>query len=175
MHGDSLFALRHSTLLLNSFDATCRSQMVVFSRKSVVSGPTANSRRCRPRPCRRRRTWSPCRSVPLRRLSSRMMLAVSLAPVHPRGCPSAIAPPLALTRAGSSSPSWITASDCAAKASFNSMTSMSLELQSGDLQDLWESRTPDRVPSLPACSQRWQSRRSAPAASVREPWRARPT
>src|ERR1035438_9256040 len=53
------------------------------------------------------------------------MVAVSLAPVHPRGCPNAIAPPFGFTFSGSSPASLITASDCAAKASFNSITSMS--------------------------------------------------
>ena len=37
---------------------------------------------------------------PLRRLSSRKIVAVSLAPVHPNGCPSATAPPLGLILLG---------------------------------------------------------------------------
>ena len=71
-----------------------------------------------------------------RRFISRMMVAVSLAPVHPSGCPKAMAPPLGFTRSGSSPASWITASDCAAKASFNSITSMSSKLQPCHLQRL---------------------------------------
>ena len=62
------------------------------------------------------------------------MLAVSLAPVHPSGCPSAIAPPLGLTRSGSSPASRITANDWAANASFNSMTSISWQLEARKLQ-----------------------------------------
>src|SRR5215213_9775721 len=62
---------------------------------------------------------------PLRRSNSRRMLAVSFAPVQPSGWPRAIAPPLTLTFSGSSPNVLITASDCAANASFNSITSMS--------------------------------------------------
>ena len=46
-------------------------------------------------------------------------------PVAATGWPSAIAPPFGFTLAGSSSRSFITASDCAANASFSSITSTS--------------------------------------------------
>ena len=47
-----------------------------------------------------------------------MMVAVSLAPVQPSGCPNAIAPPLGLTFSGSRPASLMTPRACAAKASF---------------------------------------------------------
>ena len=47
------------------------------------------------------------------------------APVHPSGCPRAIAPPFTFTRAGSSSSSRMQASDWAANASFSSTRSTS--------------------------------------------------
>src|ERR1043166_4736376 len=65
---------------------------------------------------------------PLRRSSSRRMLAVSFAPVQPSGWPNAIAPPLTFTLSGSSPNVLITASDWAANASFNSITSMSFNV-----------------------------------------------
>ena len=43
-----------------------------------------------------------------RRPSSPINVASNFAPVQPRGCPSAIAPPFGLMRAGSSPASWIT-------------------------------------------------------------------
>ena len=52
-------------------------------------------------------------------------LAVSFAPVQPSGCPSAMAPPCWFTRRSSRERARMTASDCDAKASFNSMTSRS--------------------------------------------------
>ena len=51
-------------------------------------------------------------------------------PLEPIGCPSAIAPPLTLTRAGSSSSPRMHAIDCAAKASFSSTRSRSLDASS---------------------------------------------
>src|SRR5690349_16627160 len=60
----------------------------------------------------------------LRRAISRRIVAVNLAPVQPSGCPSAIAPPLTLTRAGSMPASRITARACTANASLSSMTSI---------------------------------------------------
>src|SRR2546423_12790460 len=62
---------------------------------------------------------------PLRLPISRKIDAVSFAPVHPNGWPSAIAPPFTFTLSGFSSSILITASDWAAKASFSSITAMS--------------------------------------------------
>ncbi|KAG1487946.1 hypothetical protein G6F52_014065 [Rhizopus delemar] len=50
-------------------------------------------------------------------------VAVRIAPVAPSGWPRAIAPPSGLTLLGSRPQSRITASDCAAKASFSSIQS----------------------------------------------------
>ena len=51
-------------------------------------------------------------------------MALRIAPVAPKGCPKAIAPPNGLTLAGSSCSSCMTATACAANASFNSIQSM---------------------------------------------------
>jgi hypothetical protein len=56
-------------------------------------------------------------------------VADRIAPVAPSGWPSAMAPPIGLTLDGSSPSVLITASDCAANASFSSIQSMSLVLQ----------------------------------------------
>ena len=50
---------------------------------------------------------------------------VNLAPVHPKGCPKAIAPPFTLTILGSTSNSLIMATDWEANASFNSICARS--------------------------------------------------
>ncbi len=57
-------------------------------------------------------------------------MVTSRAPLAPSGCPSAIAPPFGLTRASSSASPWsrVTASACAANASFNSITAISSSL-----------------------------------------------
>ena len=60
------------------------------------------------------------------------MVAVSFAPVQPSGWPSAMAPPLTLTIAGSSPAARITASACAAKASLSSITPMSSSFRPGE-------------------------------------------
>src|SRR5262245_577538 len=60
-----------------------------------------------------------------RRRSSSRIVTVSFAPVAPSGCPRAMAPPFTLTRSAGSRSSRITASAWAAKASFNSIRSMS--------------------------------------------------
>src|SRR5258705_13916718 len=57
------------------------------------------------------------------------MLAVNFARVQPSGCPSAIAPPFTLTFSGSNPNVLITASDWAANASFNSITSISASVR----------------------------------------------
>src|SRR5207247_3729341 len=62
----------------------------------------------------------------LRRESSWTRVAVMRTPLAPRGWPSAMAPPLGFTRAGSSSRSRTQAMTWEANASFNSMRSMSL-------------------------------------------------
>ena len=58
-----------------------------------------------------------------RRRSAWTTVAARIAPVAPSGWPSAIAPPIGLTLAGSRPRSPITASACAAKASFSSIQS----------------------------------------------------
>ena len=60
-----------------------------------------------------------------RRRSACTTVAARIAPVAPSGWPSAIAPPIGLTLAASSPTVSITASACAAKASFSSIQSMS--------------------------------------------------
>ena len=57
------------------------------------------------------------------RRSACTTVAERMAPVAPSGWPSAMAPPMGLTLAGSSPRVFITASDCAAKASFSSIQS----------------------------------------------------
>src|SRR5262245_16174526 len=62
---------------------------------------------------------------PPRRLSSWSSVTTSRAPLIPRGCPSAIAPPLTFTFSGSRPSSRITTRLCEAKASFSSTRSRS--------------------------------------------------
>src|SRR6266550_4196459 len=64
------------------------------------------------------------------------ILAVNFAPVQPSGWPKAIAPPLTLTLSGSNPSVLITASDWAAKASFNSITSISARVRPASLRAL---------------------------------------
>ena len=66
----------------------------------------------------------------LRRSISRRMVAVSFAPVHPSGWPSAMAPPFTIDLLRDRGRrARITASACTAKASFSSITSMSSSLR----------------------------------------------
>jgi hypothetical protein len=64
------------------------------------------------------------RRAPARSISA-MALTTRMAPVAPTGWPSAMAPPFGFTRAGSSPSTLLTASACAAKASFDSIRSKS--------------------------------------------------
>ncbi len=63
--------------------------------------------------------------LPPVRSSSYSALTIRIAPVAPTGWPSAMAPPFGFTLAGSRPSPLVTASACAAKASFDSITSKS--------------------------------------------------
>src|SRR5438128_2070769 len=88
-----------------------------------------------------------------RRLSSYASLTVRMAPVAPTGWPSAMAPPFGLTFSGSISSSRITATACAANASFNSMRSMSLIVMPAFFRRFWTAKmgaTPMISGAMPA-------------------------
>ena len=82
-----------------------------LAKRAACPCPTPMHRVARPRRAPRRR--SSCARVPTMR-----------APEQPSGWPSAIAPPLTFTRAGSNPSSRSTASDCAANASLSSTRSI---------------------------------------------------
>ena len=86
------------------------------------------------------------RSGPPRRRSSQTRVVISRAPEQPSGWPSAIAPPLTLSRSSSIPSSPALASTWEANASFSSISSISLELQAGGVERPAGSPAPGRSP-----------------------------
>jgi hypothetical protein len=100
-----------------------------------------------------------------RRGISRSSVAVSFAPVHPSGCPSAIAPPFTFTFAGSIPSTLITASACAANASFSSIRPMSSSVSPSHLQRLGH-RIHRPNPHLLRIAPRRRKRNQPPIAGI---------
>ena len=125
-----------------------------------------------PRPFHRRRTSSPARSEPSAAAFRRSRLVVSLAPVQPRGWPSAIAPPLTLRRSSSIGSSRRHASTCAANASFSSMRSMSSSVSPACFENLPDGRNRSDAESLRRhagrCVRHEAGQRSAGSSLARE-------
>ena len=136
---------------------------VIFSVWQITPVLLTVVRKCRRRPCRRRRTWSPDRSFDFRRFISYSSDVVSLAPVQPSGWPSAIAPPLTFTFSGSIGSSRSTASAWAAKASFSSIEIHVVERRASTTSAPCGSPAPARCRIVPARRRLWRRRRSAPS------------
>ena len=101
-----------------------------------------------------------------RRRISCSSVAVSLAPVHPSGWPSAMAPPLTFRRSGSMASSRRHAMAWAAKASLSSIRSMCSSESPARAQRFPDGRHRTDAHNAPARLRRWQSRRIAPAAAA---------
>ncbi|VEU39694.1 unnamed protein product [Pseudo-nitzschia multistriata] len=97
--------------------------MSVYRRDSVSTSNTAAA----PIPVPMHIDTTPNRS--LRRCNSFSKVAICRAPVHPSGCPRAMAPPLGLTFAGSMFKISMHQLACEAKASLISQTSMSFTIR----------------------------------------------